>query len=160
MWYTMRHWLPASIGFAAGGLGILLVVISFAVVTESEQIRGAIRDLASAVQRNDTAGVLSLVSPSVPDIRAAAEREMGLIQISQCFLTDIKDLNFTSDSTASVQATVYCAGSHQTLGEGAAYVTLYLDFTRDPDRHWRLSNFAYRVGDGSEYRYGVEPLHE
>ncbi len=150
MWYFVaRHWLPAAVALVALAVGIAMAAVSILVVTDDERIRQTIRQLAAAVQSNDRDGVLRWISNTDPSTREDARREMELCRFSQCWVTQIDEIQYGSDrQTASVAVMIFCSAVHQVHGEGSAMVRLFLQLRRDPDQIWRLSGFQYSIQPG------------
>ena len=150
MWYFVaRHWLPAAVALVALAVGIAGAAFSILVVNDNERIRHTIRELAAAVQRNDRDGVLRWISTSDPATREDARREMELCTFSQCWVTQIDEVQYGADrQTGSVAVMIFCSAAHQVHGEGSAMVRLFLQLRRDPDQIWRLSGFQYAIQSG------------
>lgn len=150
MWYFVaRHWLPAAVALVALAAGVAVAAFSIVVVTDTERIRHTIRELAAAVQRNDRDGVLRWISAADPPTQDEARREMELCSFSQCWVTQIDEIQFGPDRhTASVAVMIFCSAAHQIHGEGSAMVRLFLQLRRDPDQVWRLSGFRYAIQPG------------
>lgn len=63
-------------------LALVLIVVERVVVTDSEQVQGAITALMAAIENNDMPGVLASIDPGAVRVRSDVETLMPLIRVT------------------------------------------------------------------------------
>ena len=146
-------------GFAIlAGVSILValtaLLTSIFIVTDSEAIRKACRQLASAISNDDTPQTMKYISRST-DVYERAEREMNRYQFSRCWIlsmsdVEVEEVDGVRRARVDVLVLVTANDTGQGLG-GTARVQLNLTFDKESDGKWRVGDYSYRIREEREY---------
>ncbi len=135
-------WVLAVLSFL---VMVGLVVTERMIVTDYEQIRADVFDLADAVQKNDVDKVLSYVSESMPTTRSRVRNEMPLYHFRTCRILGFNEITVDEKAqTAKVNFVVYvdlnAMKTHQYDGSGHRRVVL--EFRKEPGG-WKIIDYSH-----------------
>lgn len=136
-------WVLAALSFL---IMVGLVITERVIVTDYEQVRADVFDLADAVQRNDVDKVLSYVSESMPTTRSRVRNEMPQYHFRTCRILGFNEISFDEESqTATADFVVYvdlnAMKTYQYDGSGTRRVNL--KFQKEPGG-WKIIDYSHR----------------
>ncbi|MCH2182906.1 MAG: hypothetical protein MK108_12955 [Mariniblastus sp.] len=145
-WFISRWKL--FIGFAALALVAMVgaIVAEQMIVTDREQLRQDVFDLAAAVQSNDVQGVVRFVSPQSPHTIRRVQAEMPDYDFRKCRVIGFNTIELPEGSTtrATVDFVVgFDVDATRTLdynGSGTRRVTLTFEKQGDS---WKITNYQH-----------------
>ncbi len=127
-------------------LTTLTVVIEKTIVTDKEQLTAEVKNLASAVQRNDLAEVLRYVSDSREDVKSRIQAEMPLYQFKSCRVLKVIDFEIESDRRrAKIVFVVFATGTHPSYGTRNAHRRVTLMFEKTPNEQWKFYDYDHEA---------------
>lgn len=146
--------------FALGGVVALTVVwliVERVVVTDREEIRATLVEIARDVQNNDLNRLLGHLSQSNPSLAQRAKAEMPNYKFTECRITQIHGTDVDSDSeprSAIIEFNVQATG---TFNEGSFGYTgtvprwVQLQMVREKDGRWRVQDYKHAAPDAFMY---------
>ena len=124
---------------------IALVTAERMIVTDREQLRSDVHDLADAVQNNDVDRVLSFVSRQMPGTRSRIQSEMPQYEFRSCRIVGFNEISIDPDGQNATVAFVVLVDvnamkTYQYDGTGHRRVELM--FRKEPEG-WKIVNYAH-----------------
>ena len=127
-------------------LTTLTVVVEKMIVTDKEQLTAVVKNLATAVERNEIAQVLRYVSDSREDVKARIQAEMPQYQFKSCRILKVVDFEIESNRRrAKIVFVAFATGSHPSYGTGNAHRRVTLMFEKDPNEQWKFYDYSHEA---------------
>jgi hypothetical protein len=146
-WKLRRGWLITTM-VAVVVLAVGLIVFEQLSVTDNEQLRWQVRQMARAVQRNDVEGLLGHIHPRSVAY-ATARTEMPQYTFRRCHVTGVRRVAIEADSDpprAQVEFIVYVsvdATRSPYNYDGHVYRKVMLDMEKQADGRWLMTHYFH-----------------
>ncbi len=154
MWFIFRKRILLSLPVLAFLTMIAAIVAGQWIVTDREQLKQNIFDLAKAVQANDVSTVLQFVSQQVPNTRTRIENEMPNYDFRKCRVIGFNYVEISEDSNeeATVNFVVgFNVDATQTYGyDGSGTRRVTLTFKKEGD-HWKIIDYQHEHPQSRKY---------
>jgi hypothetical protein len=102
LWQTGRGWLMFVMIMLAI-TNVVLLVLSFVIVTEKEEIAGTLKQLGQTLELNQPDKVMEFISPSASALRGNATRLLKRVKIYEARVASEVDVRFDVPSSTEAQ---------------------------------------------------------
>jgi hypothetical protein len=140
--------------YAIAGVGIVvgaIVVIEKNTVTDTKLIRGVLDSAAAAVERNDVAAVLDLISPGSQTMRQEVAAQVPQFEIRSAYIRglEIKINRFNNPLSATAEFFGHIEGRQRRgmLPQDHYVARIKVTLIRDKDR-WLMDKYEWQPGIG------------